>query len=61
MACHHVLDGCATRHLRQVGKPLPKGEKADGAIQFEKVDELLDTMRKAGVTKVLLLSQQKTN
>ena len=34
--------------------------KADKTLQFEKVDELLDTLRKADVQKVLLLSQQKT-
>ena len=34
--------------------------KADGTVPFEKVDELLDTLRKADVQKVLLLSQQKT-
>jgi biopolymer transport protein ExbD len=35
--------------------------KADGTIHFEKVDELLDQMRRGGVQKVLLLTQQKTN
>ena len=34
--------------------------KADGNVRFEKVDELLDNMRKADVSKVLLLSQQQT-
>jgi biopolymer transport protein ExbD len=34
--------------------------KADGSIHFEKVDELLDQMRRGGVQKVLLLTQQKT-
>jgi len=34
--------------------------KADGTVQFEKIDELLDSLRKADVQKVLLLSQQKT-
>ena len=34
--------------------------KADGTVAFEKIDELLDTMRKADVQKVLLLSQGKT-
>ena len=34
--------------------------KADGAIHFEKVDELLDQMRRGGVEKVLLLTQQLT-
>ena len=33
--------------------------KADGAIHFEKVDELLDQMRRGGVQNVLLLTQQK--
>ena len=32
--------------------------KADGAIHFEKVDELLDQMRRGGVQNVLLLTQQ---
>ena len=32
--------------------------KGDGTVEFEKIDELLDTMRKADVQKVLLLSQQ---
>ena len=35
--------------------------KADGAIHFEKVDELLDQMRRGGVQNVLLLTQQKIN
>ncbi|HXV74983.1 MAG TPA: biopolymer transporter ExbD [Candidatus Polarisedimenticolaceae bacterium] len=35
--------------------------KADGDIHFEKVDELLDQMRRGGVQKVLLLTQQKTD
>jgi biopolymer transport protein ExbD len=34
--------------------------KADATVRFEKVDELLDTLRKADVQKVLLLCQQKT-
>jgi biopolymer transport protein ExbD len=34
--------------------------KADGTVRFEKIDELLDTLRKADVQNVLLLSQQKT-
>jgi len=34
--------------------------KADGSVAFEKVDELLDTMRKAGVQDVLLLTAKKT-
>ena len=33
--------------------------KADGEIHFEKVDELLDQMRRGGVQNVLLLTQQK--
>jgi biopolymer transport protein ExbD len=33
--------------------------KADGSTHFEKVDELLDQMRRGGVQKVLLLTQQK--
>ncbi len=32
--------------------------KADGTVRFEKIDELLDAMRKGGVQNVLLLSQQ---
>ena len=35
--------------------------KADGEVHFEKVDELLDQMRKGGVQNVLLLTQQRTN
>ena len=35
--------------------------KADGKIHFEKVDELLDQMRRGGVQNVLLLTQQKVN
>ena len=35
--------------------------KADGTVKFEKIDELLDTLRKADVQKVLLLSGQKTS
>jgi len=34
--------------------------KADGSVQFEKIDELLDSMRKGGVQKVLLLTGQRT-
>lgn len=34
--------------------------KADGSIHFEKVDELLDQMRRGGVQNVLLLTQQLT-
>ncbi len=34
--------------------------KGDGDIEFEKIDEMLDTLREAGVSKVLLLSAQKT-
>jgi biopolymer transport protein ExbD len=32
--------------------------KADGEVRFEKIDEILDNLRKADVQKVLLLSQQ---
>ena len=32
--------------------------KADGDVRFEKIDELLDNLRKADVQKVLLLSHQ---
>ena len=32
--------------------------KADGTVHFEKIDELLEAMRKGGVSKVLLLTQQ---
>ena len=35
--------------------------KADGTVRFEKIDELLDTLRKADVQKVLLLSAQRTD
>jgi len=35
--------------------------KADGTVKFEKIDELLDTLRKADVQKVLLLSAQQTS
>jgi len=34
--------------------------KADGEVRFEKIDELLDNLRKADVQKVLLLSHQAT-
>jgi biopolymer transport protein ExbD len=34
--------------------------KADGSVRFEKIDELLDAMRKGGVQHVLLLTAQKT-
>ena len=34
--------------------------KADGDVRFEKIDELLDTLRRADVQNVLLLAQQKT-
>ncbi len=34
--------------------------KADATVRFEKIDELLDTLRKADVQKVLLLCQQNT-
>jgi biopolymer transport protein ExbD len=33
--------------------------KADGSVRFEKIDELLDAMRKGGVQHVLLLTAQK--
>ncbi len=33
--------------------------KADGTVRFEKIDELLDNMRKGGVQRVMLLTQQK--
>ena len=33
--------------------------KGDGTVHFEKVDELLDQMRKGGVQNVLLLTQAK--
>jgi len=32
--------------------------KGDGTVRFEKIDELLDSLRKGGVHNVLLLSQQ---
>ena len=32
--------------------------KADGTVHFEKIDELLEAMRKGGVQKVLLLTAQ---
>ena len=35
--------------------------KADGDFRFEKIDELLDNLRKADVQKVLLLSHQATD
>ena len=35
--------------------------KADGEVRFEKIDELLDNLRKADVQKVLLLSHQATD
>jgi biopolymer transport protein ExbD len=34
--------------------------KADGTVPFEKIDELLDAMRKGGVQRVLLLTHQRT-
>jgi biopolymer transport protein ExbD len=34
--------------------------KADATARFERIDELLDSLRKADVQKVLLLCQQKT-
>jgi biopolymer transport protein ExbD len=35
--------------------------KADGTVRFEKIDELLDAMRKGGVGRVLLLTAQKVS
>jgi biopolymer transport protein ExbD len=35
--------------------------KAEDTVQFEKVDELLDTLRKADAQNVLLLCQQNTS
>jgi biopolymer transport protein ExbD len=35
--------------------------KADGTVRFEKIDELLDAMRKGGVVRVLLLTAQKVS
>jgi len=32
--------------------------KADGTVRFEKIDELLDAMRRGGVQRVLLLTAQ---
>ena len=32
--------------------------KADGDMSFEKIDELLDTLREAGAQRLLLLTQQ---
>ena len=34
--------------------------KADGYVRFEKVDEVLDAMRRASVSRVLLLTAQNT-
>ena len=34
--------------------------KADGTVHYEKIDELLDAMRRGGVQRVLLLTGQKT-
>ena len=34
--------------------------KADGTVEYDKVDEMLDQMRDAGVQNVLLLTQQGT-
>ena len=34
--------------------------KADGTVRFEKIDELLDAMRRGGVQRVLLLTSQAT-
>jgi biopolymer transport protein ExbD len=33
--------------------------KADGTVHFEKIDELLDAMRRGGVQRVLLLTAQQ--
>ncbi len=33
--------------------------KADGTVRYEKIDELLDALRRGGVQKVLLLTAQK--
>lgn len=33
--------------------------KADGTVRFEKIDELLDSMRRGGVSRVLLLTGKK--
>ncbi len=33
--------------------------KADGTLQFEKIDEMLDELRRAGAQRVLLLTQAK--
>ena len=38
--------------------PLQFVLKADGTVQFEKIDELLDAMRRGGVQRVLLLTSQ---
>ena len=35
--------------------------KADGEVRFEKIDEILDNLRKADVTRVMLLSHQATD
>jgi len=35
--------------------------KADGSVPYEKIDELLDQMRRGGVGQVLLLTQQRTS
>jgi biopolymer transport protein ExbD len=34
--------------------------KADGTVEYDKVDEMLDQMRDAGVSNVLLLTQQNS-
>ena len=35
--------------------------KADGTVHFEKIDELLDAMRRGGVSRVLLLTTQQVS
>jgi biopolymer transport protein ExbD len=35
--------------------------KADGTVHYEKVDELLDAMRRGGVQNVLLLTAQRVD
>jgi biopolymer transport protein ExbD len=34
--------------------------KADGTVRFEKIDELLDAMRRGGVQRVMLVTSQAT-
>ena len=47
----------ATRIVHLRGKLWQFLIKADGQVHFEKVDELLDTLRRAGTQTVLLLTQ----